>query len=320
VTRAEPDGIVVIGWGAALYSAIALLVPASWLAIRALGSRMPPTAMRPRGRPFHARIGEFAVGAALPIALQLVYVVSLPFAAHVGAGATTTFVYGYLAAASVVNITAGSLGLVTAVPLARGDFTAVQTIRHVVSASWLALVIVGAAAGAFAVAGGRVVNAVLGSSYGGEIGADLGNLVVALTPWIVAAVGVAIAFPLAFVAGRTRSLPWIALGALALQIPLAWAGVRLLDLNGLALALACSTIAMFGALLVELGALAATARGVLAAAAVVAVISLVAFAPPAAILGGLGAAVLGLALYVALFALARPRPLVESWRYLRALR
>ena len=32
VTRAEPDGIVVVGWGAALYSAIALLVPASWLA------------------------------------------------------------------------------------------------------------------------------------------------------------------------------------------------------------------------------------------------------------------------------------------------
>jgi hypothetical protein len=189
-----------------------------------------------------------------------------------------------------------------------------------VSASWLALVIVGAAAGAFAVAGGRVVNAVLGSSYGGEVGADLGDLVVALTPWIVAAVGVAIAFPLAFVAGRTRGLPWIALGALALQIPLAWAGVRLLDLNGLALALACSTLAMLGALLVELGVLAATARGVLAAAAVVATISLIAFAPPAAILGALAAAVLGLALYVALFALTRPRPLVESWRYLRALR
>lgn len=165
-----------------------------------------------------------------------------------------------------------------------------------------------------------MVNAVLGSSYGGEVGAELGNLVVALTPWIVAAVGVAIAFPLAFVAGRTRGLPWIALGALAVQIPLAWAGVRLLDLNGLALALACSTIAMLGALLVELGALAATARGVLAAATLVAAISLVAFGPPAAILGGLGAAVLGLALYVVLFAVARPRPLVESWHYLRALR
>ena len=105
-----------------------------------------------------------------------------------------------------------------------------------------------------------------------------------------------------------------------MQIPLAWAGVRLLDLNGLALALACSTLAMLGALLVELGALAATTRGVLAAAAVVATISLVAFAPPAVILGGLGAAVLGLALYVALFALIRPRSLVVSWNYLRALR
>jgi hypothetical protein len=228
-------------------------------------------------------------------------------------------VYGYLAAASVVNIAAGSLGLVTAVPLARSDFSATQTVRHVVSASWVALVLVGAAAGAFAVAGGRVVNGVLGSSYGGEVGDDLGRLVVALTPWIVVAVGVSITFPLAFVAGRTRRLPWIALGALALQIPLAWAGVSWLDLDGLALALASSTMAMLGALLVELGALGATARGVLAATAVVTALSVIAFLPPAILVGGLGAAVLGVALYAGLFALIRPRPLVQSWQYLRAL-
>ena len=275
-----------------------------------------------RGRPFHARIGEFAVGAALPIALQLVYVVSLPFAAQVGTGATTTFVYGYLAAASVVNITAGSLGSVTAVPLARGDFSAAQTVRHVVSASWLALVIVGAAAGAFAVAGGRVVNAVLGSSYGGEVGADLGNLVVALTPWIVVArrrrgdrvppgvrrgpharasldrVGGAGPAGTARVGGRAAARP-----------ERAGVGARLLDARD-------ARRAAGGAG----GALAATARGVLAAAAVVATISLIAFAPPAAILGGLAPAVPGVALYRALFALTRPRPLVESWHYLRALR
>jgi O-antigen/teichoic acid export membrane protein len=320
VTRVEPDGIVAVAWGTALNGAIALVVPATWLVIRALRARMPPTAVRSGGQSFRARFGAFAVGAALPIALQLVYVVSLPFAAHVGTGETTTFVYAYLAAASLVNVAAGSLGLVTAVPLARIEFTVAQTVRHVVSASWLALVLVGAAAGAFAVAGGELVDMVLGSSYGGEIGADLGRLVVALTPWIIATVGVAIAFPLAFVAGRTRRLPWIAVGALALQVPLAWAGVSLLDLDGLALALACSAVAVLVALLAELGALADTARGLAGAACVVGGIAVAAFAPPAIFLGGIAAAAIGLVLYVGLFVLLRPRPLRRSWQYLRSLR
>jgi O-antigen/teichoic acid export membrane protein len=319
VLRAEPDGIAAVAWGTALNCTIALVVPATWLAIRAVRTRMPSRAIRSSGQKLRARFGAFAIGAALPIALQLVYVVSLPFAAHVGTGATTTFVYAYLAAAALVNVTAGSLALVTAVPLARGEFTAVETVRHVVSASWIALVIVGAAAGAFAVAGGEVVDTVLGSSYSGDVGADLGRLVVALTPWIIACVGVAIAFPLAFVAGRTRRLPWIALGALALQVPLAWAGVTLLDLNGLALALACSTMAVLVALLAELGALADTARGLARTAGVVGGIGVAAFAPPAIFLGGIAAASIGLVLYVGLFVLLRPRPLRQSWHYLRAL-
>src|SRR5262249_49731962 len=163
----------------------------------------------------------FGVGAALPVAQQLLYVVSLPFAARVGTGAATSFVYAYLAAASLVTVTAGSLGLVTAVPLSRGEFAAAQVVRHVTSTSWLALLLVAAAAGAFAVSGGSVVEAVLGSSYGGHVGTDLGRLVVSLSPWMIAAIGVGVTFPLAFVAGRTRRLPWIAGGALALQVLLA---------------------------------------------------------------------------------------------------
>jgi hypothetical protein len=319
VVRAEPDGIVSVAWGTALNGAIALAVPATWLVIRALRARMPRGAIRPGGQSFGERFAAFAVGAALPIGLQLIYVVSLPFAAHVGTGATTTFVYGYLAAASLVNIAAGSIGLVTAVPLARMEFAASETIRHVVSASWIALVVVGAAAGAFAVAGGTVVEAVLGSSYGGNIGAELGRLVVALTPWIVACVGVAITFPLAFVAGRTRRLPWIAVGGLAAQIPLAWAGSSLFGLDGLALALAGSTIVVLVALLAELGALAGTTSGLLVAALVVSAAGVLAFVPPALIVGDVAAALIGFVVYVALFALLRPRPLTRSWHYLRGL-
>jgi hypothetical protein len=237
-----------------------------------------------------------------------------------GTGAATSFVYAYLAAASLVTVTAGALGLATAVPLARGDFAVAETVRHVVSASWLALVLVGAAAGAFAVAGGVVVETLLGSSYGGEVGADLGRLIVFLSPWMIASIGVAVTFPLVFVAGRTRRLPWIAGGALALQVPLAWLGVTLLDLDGLAIALACSTLAVLIALLAELGALAPASRGIVAAAALVGGLSVTSFVPPALVLGAVAAALTGLVLYVALIALVRPRRLTLSWHYLRALR
>ena len=319
LARVEPDGIVAVAWGVTLTGVIAFLVPAVGLAIRALRARMPTTAVRPNGQPLRARLRAFGVGAALPISLQLLYLASLPFAARVGTGGATSFVYAYLAASSLVTVTAGSLGLVTAVPLARLRFTVTETVRHVASASWFALVLVGAAAGAFAVAGGKLVGSILGESYGGDVGADVSRLVVALSPWMVASIGVSVTFPLAFVAGRTRRLPWIAMGVLALQVPLAWAGASLFDLDGLAIALAFSTLVVLVALLAELGALAGAAREFAAAAAVVGGLSLAAFVPPALLLGSLASAVAGLFLYVALFALIRPRALMSSWRYLRAL-
>jgi hypothetical protein len=320
IERAEPDGIVAVAWGTTLNGALAFAVPASALAVRALRARMPAAAVRLSGPPVRARLRAFAVGAALPISLQLLYLVSLPFAAGLGTGEATTFVYGYLAASALVTVTAGSLGLVTSVPLARGDFSVAEVIRHVVSSSWFALVLVGAAAGTFVVAGGEVVRAILGSAYEGDVGADLGTLVVALSPWMIVSIGVSVTFPLAFVAGRTGRLPWIALGALVLQVPLAWIGVSLLELDGLALALAVSTLAVLATLLAELGALGGVARGLGLAALVVCALALVAFVPPTLVLGALAAAALGLVVYVALVALIRPRPLVASWRYLRGLR
>jgi hypothetical protein len=320
VDRVEPDGIVAIAWGVTVNGALVLAIPAVALAVRAFRTRMPATAVRPTGDPMGARLREFAFGAALPISLQLLYLVSLPFAASLGTGEATSFVYAYLAGSALVTVTAGSLGLVTSVPLARGDFSVAEVIRHVVSSSWFALVLVGAAAGTFVVAGGEVVRAVLGSAYEGDVGADLGTLVVALSPWMIVSIGVSVTFPLAFVAGRTGRLPWIALGALVLQVPLAWVGVSLLELDGLALALAVSTLAVLATLLAELGALGGAARGLGFAALVVCALALVAFVPPTLVLGALAAAALGLVVYVALVALIRPRPLVTSWRYLRGLR
>jgi hypothetical protein len=208
---------------------------------------------------------------------------------------------------------------VTAVPLERSAWTAESVARHVVSTSWLALVLVGGAAGIFAVVGGDLVEAVLGGSYGDDVGTELGLLVATLSPWMIASIGVSVAFPLAFVSRRTRALPAIAVGVLVAQVPLAWAGARLFELDGLAIALAISTFLAFATLLSQLGALVETARGFLGAAFVVALAAMAAFGIAALVLEPVPAAVLGLAVYVVVFAAVRPRGLVESVRYLRAL-
>jgi O-antigen/teichoic acid export membrane protein len=319
LVRVDDDGIIAVAWGMTLNGTIALLVPAAGLALHAARLRVPRGAVRPSGPPVRARLGIFAVGAALPLALQLLYVVCLPFAARVGTGAATSFVYAYLASSSLVSVTAGSLGIVTSVPLSRAGLSAAAAARHVVATTWLVLVLVGAAAGLFALAGGDLVEAALGDAYGGDVGSELGRLVVALSPWMIAAVGVAVTFPLAFVARRTRTLPWIALGALGLQVPLAWAGAELFELEGLAFALTLSTFAVLIALLVALGAFADTARRLAEAALLVAGLTVVAFLPPALVLGPVAAGMVGLAVYVALVALIRPAGLRAGWSYLRAL-
>jgi hypothetical protein len=317
--RVEPDGIIAVAWGMALNGTIALGVALAGLAYKAATTRMPATAVRVSGVPLRARLGIFAVGSALPLAQQLLYVVCLPFAADLGTGEATSFVYAYLAAAALVTVTAGSLGIVTSVPLARSGLDVAETVRHVVATSWLALAVAGAAAGMFALAGGDLVEAVLGGAFGGDVGADLGRLVVALSPWIVASIGVAVTFPLAFVARRTRGLPWIAVAALVLQVPLAWAGSSLFDLDGLAVSIGLTTLVILGVLLRELDAFGDAARQLAVAAFLVAGLAVLAFVPPALLLGSMASALVGVGVYAALLALVRPPGLIAGWRYLRAL-
>jgi hypothetical protein len=320
LTRVDSDGIAALYRGVALNGAIALAVPAVGLAWRASRAGVPRGALRPNGSSLRSRIGVFATAAALPIALQLLYVVCLPFAGRVEPGAVTSFGYAYLAAASFVSITAFSIGLVSSVPLTRAGLDARAAARHVTSSAWVALTVIGAAVGAFAVAGGDIVESLLGDAYGGDIGEEVSRIVVVLAPWMVASVGVNVSFPLAFVAGRLRLLPVIGAVALAVQIALAWIGSELLELDGLAIALTISTLFVLAALLAQLEALEAGLRGIVRAAVVIAAVAAVAFAPANLLLGTLSAALAGVLLYVVIVAAWRPLGLTQSWGYLRALR
>jgi O-antigen/teichoic acid export membrane protein len=312
-------GTEAVAWGMALNASIATLVPAVWLWRRAQAERMPAGAARADLSGTWRRLVELVTGAALPFALQAVYLVCLPIAAREGVGAVTSFGYAYLLAAAVVGVTASSLGLVTSVPLTRVGLTPDGVARHVDASSWLALLAVGTTAGFFAVAGGEITARVLGDAYGDDVGTEIARLVVALAPYMVVSVVLSVTFPLVFVAGLGRRLPLVGLVVLAAHVPLALAGQRLAGLWGLALALAASTALAAGWLLHLLRALAPTLRGLAAAVGAVVVVVVLAFAPVALLDHAVAAGVLGLGLATALVAVARPSGLVAAWRYLREL-
>jgi hypothetical protein len=319
LARVDADGVQALSYGMALNGALALAVPATALALRARRGGTPAAAIRSGGGGAVERLATMGSGVALPLALQAIYLVCVPLASREGDGALTTFGYAYLVSSALVAVTASSLGLVTAVPLTRAGLDPRRTARHVVASAWIAVVAIGGVAGVFALAGSELAEAVLGESYGGDAGGDLGRLVAVLSLWAVVTVGVSVTFPLVFVAERGRALPLIALAALALHVPLALAGWRLAALDGLAVALALTTAVVLVLVLRQLEAVRPAGLGLAQVGAIVAAGTALAFVPAALLLPAVPAAVVGLVVYTALVAVVRPRGLGDAWRYLRAL-
>src|SRR6266545_3211541 len=183
------------------------------------------------------------------------------------------------------------------------------------------LTLIGAAAGVFALVGGRVVHLFLGGAFSGEVGRDLGHLVVYLAPWMVASVAFSVTFPLLFVLERPRVLVPLAVVALLADAPLSLALRAVLDLPGLVLALAITT---FGVILVLMAAvsrrmLVLAAVGLLRTAAIVATLTLVVFGLPSLVLPSIPAALAGFVLYAGALVVLRPPGLTAAWTYVRAL-
>jgi hypothetical protein len=304
-------GVIAFGWGLALNGALSLGIPlAALLARRAVG--------RSDARVW-GRLLELGEGVALPFALQGLYLIGYRFASGLGAGRATTFSYAYLIAAFLVSVTAASIALVATVPFARGGSTPDRVARHVVASSWLSLAPVAAASGVFALAGATVARHVLGSSYGGSTGAELGHLVVYLAPWMVASVAVTVTYPLIFVRGRAGWLPALALAAVVLQVLIEWAARAAFGLGGVAAGLAVTTALVLVVLLAALGAVQRVVAGVALAALVCGGLAVVAFGLPRLVLGPFAAAAVGLALYCVALAVWRPAGLRQAWAYLRTL-
>jgi O-antigen/teichoic acid export membrane protein len=317
--RMHPDGIIALPRGMALNGAVALLVPLLALAVRAFAERMPAKAARPSKLSFRSRTAEIANCVSLPLAMQVIYLVCLTLAAGNGVGAQTSFNYAYLLAGAVVAVTGSSLGLVTSVPLTRIGLDSARTARHVIAISWISVAAIGACAGVFGLAGGRIVRVLLGDAYSANVGSQLGLLVVVLSLWAIASVAFSVAFPLMFVAKKSRWLSLIGLAALAVHVPIALAAQALGGLEGLAIALALTTSFVVALMLMELRALRPTTRGLAVTTGTIGVIAIVAFVPARFFLGPMPAAAVGFALYVGMLIAVRPRGLIEAWSYLRQL-
>jgi O-antigen/teichoic acid export membrane protein len=304
-------GVIAFGYGLSVNAAIALGVPLA-VVVRRAALALPGLAV---GR----RLWTLVEGVALPFALQGLYLIAYRFASGLGSGRPTTFSYAYLIASFLVAITATSIALVSSVPLTRTELTPARTTRHVVSASWICLPVVALLAGIFALAGEQIARLVLGPDYGGSTGSELGRLVGYLSPWSVASVALSVTFPLLFVRGRARWLPLLAVGALGVQVLVEWACSAAFGLGGVAAGMAVTTALVLAVLLHSLGALAATARGVVVAAVACGLPAVAAFALAALLLGPAAAAVVGALLYAVALAVWRPAPLLAAWLYLRHL-
>jgi O-antigen/teichoic acid export membrane protein len=317
VLAADSHGLVSLGWGLALNGAISLGIPAIVLAWR--GSRL----RRHRGVPLRLahRLWRLLYGAAVPLALQGLYLMALRFAAGTGEGNVTSLSYAYLLAATFVSATAFSLSLISAAPLTRRGVDAESAAEHVVHSAWVSLAFVGAAAGLVALVGGRVVTAVLGDAFSGDVGDELGRLVVYLSPWMVASAAFSITYPLLFVMHRTRLLIPLALAGVALDIPISIVGRNLWGLTGVTAALGVSTILLVLGLMASLAPrmLFLTAVGLGRLSLLVGAATALAFGGASLVLSSVPAAAAGLGLYALILLALRELGLAQAWQYVRAL-
>jgi peptidoglycan biosynthesis protein MviN/MurJ (putative lipid II flippase) len=309
-------GLVALAWGVLIGGCVTCSVLlAELVRHRALvGGPRAPLALR-------VRLFELTRGAAVPLAVQGMYVISLWLAGGLGVGAQSSLSYGYVFAATLVAATASALSLISSAPLTRRGIDAESAARHVVHAAWLSLVGIAAATGVFALVGGRLASGALGSSYSGSVGSELGRLVVYLAPWMVVAVAFTVVFPLLFVVEKPSVLIPLAVVALAFHIPVSLGLRAWLGLYGLALALAASTLLVLVVLLAAVSPrmLELASLGLGRVALGLAALAAASFWIVSLVVSGVAAAVVGTVLYAAVLLAVRPRGLREAWAYVRVL-
>jgi len=313
---ADPVGITALAWALLVNALVALSVPLVALIRRGTLAGAGPERLQV-GR----RLWSLLQGAAVPLALQASYLAALRLSSRLGVGSVTSFTYAYLAASTLVGATGFALGVISSAPLTRRGVDGEAAGQHVVHAAWVALSFVAAAAGVFALVGGRIVHLVLGDKYGGQVGRDLGLLVVYLSPWMVAWIAFVVTFPLVFVARRRQWLVPVGLVALATMIPVGLGLRELWGMPGIAVALGvATTVAALGLMwAVDRRTLAIASVGVARLSLLLGASSALAFGALSLALPPIPAAGLGVVVYGLIVLSIRSLGLSEGWAYVRSL-
>ena len=316
VGLAGSHGVGALAWGVALNGLVSAVIPVAVLVAKGAWPGRRTERLR-----LVWRLRRLIESAALPVALQGLYLIAVRFCADLGVGVVTLFSYAYMAAAVLIAATASSMALVTAVPLTRRPLVADETVAHVVHVSWVSLcVVAGGAAAAATVGDGWAM--VFGPAFGGDAGRQLGLLILGLGPWTVMTIVLSVSLPLLFVTGGPRFAVPLAVLALVVDVPVSLALRKWAGAAGVELALTLSTALVLVGLMARLtpGRLASLARALGRMVLVEAGLALITFGPVALAFGdGIVPALLGLAAYLALHALLRPRGLREAWTYVRGL-
>ncbi len=161
----------------------------------------------------------------------------------------------------------------------------------------------------------------LGDAYSGHVGAELGRLVVFLSPWMVANAAFSITYPLLFVMHRTRLLIPLALAGIVVDVPISIAGRSLWGLTGVTVALGAATLVLVLGLMASLAPrmLVVSVMGLGRLSLLVGAATALAFGGASLVLSAVPAAAAGLALYALLLIAMRELGLAQAWHYVRAL-
>jgi peptidoglycan biosynthesis protein MviN/MurJ (putative lipid II flippase) len=281
------------------------------------GTRRPRTALM------------LLLGTVAPLFGQLNFVISLAFAAHLGAGAVTLYTGAFFAGAVVVAVTGSAASLVLAAPIARTwDGDPAGLLPHLRTVMRAGLIIVGPAVAVAGLVGDELVELVLGESFTPADADRIVGALLALSGVFVGMLAQQLPMLAAFARSRYGAVAAVAVAGTAVHVAASAAALSLDGIVGLAVAASLSSLATMTLMLwlIHGRGLASAVAIVLAETALILLATVAGFGPVAAASALLGAgpwdfvaAVVGLAAYSLLLRFGLPQHAAVALRMLGPL-
>jgi peptidoglycan biosynthesis protein MviN/MurJ (putative lipid II flippase) len=198
-----------------------------------------------------ARAARMVLGAASVAVPQLLYVISMVFAARLGEGEPTVYSYAFFGTGLLVAVVASSVSIVLAAPVAEGWDGDPESLRTPVEETFrTGLLVLCPVLGVAALAGDELAAPLLAGFSDAEVDLTMTTLL-AFGPSVVAAMLIAIPLIALYARERAGAIAALAPPVLALHVVVSAIAVAIDGLEVLALAASTSTL-VFAALVLRL--------------------------------------------------------------------